>query len=100
MEIFTSLYREIMGLIYVVLVQCYEVDDISPDLSYTPYYISLNKEKAYNVFLEEKSKEHKHVFRPRDQFELVEDSEFKYEFYLGNWFYSIIFEEFKLDERL
>ena len=100
MEIFTSLYRSIMGVIYVVLGQCYELDDISPNSSYEPIYISLDKEKAYNIFLEEKTKEHKHIFRPRDKFELEKDTETEYEFYLGNWFYSIIFKEFKLDERL
>ena len=89
-----------MGLIYVVLVQSYEVDDISPNINYGPFYISLDKEKAYNVFLEEKSREHKHIFRPRDKFELEKDTETEYEFYLGDWFYSIIFREFKLDERL
>lgn len=100
MEISKSLYRIIMGLIYVILVQSYEVDDISPDTSYVPYYISLNKEKAYNIFLREKIREHKHIFRPRDEFELEKDTETEYEFYLGNWFYSIIFKEFKLDEEL
>ena len=100
MEIFTSLYRGAMGLVYMVLFQCYEVDDISPDLSYEPFYISLDKERAYNIFLEEKSKEHKHVFRPRDKFELSKDTETEYEFFIGNWFYSIIFKEYKLDERI
>lgn len=90
-----------MGLIYMVLAQCYNVDDIfSTNSFYEPIYISLDKEKAYNVFLEEKSKEHKHIFRPRDKFELEKDTETEYEFYLGDWFYSIIFKEFKLDERL
>ena len=89
-----------MGLIYVVLYQCYEVDDICPDMSYGPLYISLDKEKAYNIFLKEKTGKHEHIFRPRDEFELKKDTETEYEFYLGNWFYSIIFREFKLDERL
>ena len=89
-----------MGVIYTVLIQCYEVDDISPDTSYDPLYISLDKEKASNIFLEEKTREHKHVFRPRDKFELQKNTDTEYEFFLGNWFYSIIFREFKLDEKL
>lgn len=89
-----------MGLVYMVLMQCYEVGDIASDASYEPFYISLDKEKAYNIFLEEKSREHKHIFRSRDEFELVKDTETDYEFFLGKWFYSIIFREFKLDERI
>ena len=101
MEVFTSLHRSIMGLkIYTILQQAYETDDVCPDYSYVPFYISLDKEKVYNRFLEEKKREHKNIFRPRDEFELDEDNENEYSFYLGNWHYSLILKEYPLDEEI
>lgn len=88
-----------MGLIYVVLGQSYEVDDVCPNTNYYPMFISLDKEKAYKFFNNKKNEEHKHLFRPNDKFELLTDEEALYEFYLGDWYYGLKVEEYKLDKE-
>ena len=98
--------------VYAILKRSYEFDDLNYG-DYWPYFLSLDKDKVINKFNEIKKEETDHFnenmkldhvkrilteYPERaEDFQIVEDSEDRFEIYFDNWCYDWKLAEYELD---
>ena len=94
--------------IYIVKYCGNEYDDLGYDSPY-PIYYSLDKDKARSYF-EKLREEDKKIFydyltkypkyKEDEDYQIIEDTENRFEYGMGKWFYILQFEEVKLEKDL
>ena len=94
--------------LYIVKYCANEFDDLGYDSPY-PIYYSLSYYDAYGHFSEYKNREKKHFneylwnhpeLKDNEDYSIEVDTENEFEYNMGKWFYTYVFEEVELEKDL
>ena len=97
-----------MDKLYIVKSCGNEYDDLGYDPPY-PIYYSLNKDNARSYFEKLRDEDKKHLndflekypqYKDNEDYQITEDTENRFEYGMGKWFYVLEFEEVILENDL